>query len=299
MRQPSASSPVPAPVWEASTVEDRIAALPPVDVERVEAEADSLAREAPAPAPDALRLAIRCLDLTSLDGPETPDDIAELCERAVGPGPGIDPVAAVVVDATLVGVAAKRLRDTSVTAAAVAGGFPAADGEPGERLAEIRRALAEGADEVDVPLPHVPLLEGGYRPLYEELVDIRVAAGDATLKVILETGRLAYDDVRRASLLAAAAGADFLKTSSGKITPGATPPAVLCIAEAVRDFHAESDRAVGIKVSGGIRTWEDAAPHLATVGATLGTVWLAPHRFRIGASRLLDDLVARINARSA
>lgn len=297
MRQPPTSR-APAPVWEDSAVEDRIAALPPTRPEEIERRASSLAGNAGEPTPETIRAAIRCLDLTSLEGTETAEDVAALCERAARPAPGVDPVAAVVVDHTLVGVVVEALRDTPVRAAAVAGGFPAADGTSEERLAEVRRALAEGAQEIDVPLPRVPLLEGGFLPLYEELVDVRVAAGDASLKVILETGRLGYDDIRRASWLAAAAGADFLKTSSGKMQPGATPPAALCAAQAAREFQEESGRAVGVKVSGGIRAWEDAAPYLAIVQDTLGDGGIDPERFRIGASRLLDDLVARLVGRA-
>lgn len=280
-------------------MEDRIAALPPTRAEGIEQRAAALVGNAPAPTPETIRAAIRCIDLTSLEGTETSEDVAALCRRAARPAPGVDPVAAVVVDHTLVGVAVESLRDTPVRAAAVAGGFPSADGTAEERLAEVRRALAEGAEEIDVPLPRVPLLEGGFLPLYEELVDIRVAAGDATLKVILETGRFGYDDIRRASWLAAAAGADFLKTSSGKMQSGATPSAALCVAQAAREFQAESGRAVGVKVSGGIRAWEDAAPYLAIARDTLGDGGIDPERFRIGASRLLDDLVARLSGRPA
>jgi deoxyribose-phosphate aldolase len=296
MRQPSSSSRTPAPVWDASVVEDRMATLPAPETDELERRADSVASGAPDPTPDTLRAVIRCLDLTSLEGTETPEDVAALCDRASHPASGVDPVAAVVVDHTLVREAVERLRDTPVRAAAVAGGFPAADGSREERLAEVRLALSEGADEIDVPLPRVPLMEGGYRPLYEELVDIRAAAGDATLKVILETGRLRPDDIRRASWLAAAAGADFLKTSSGKTQPGATPVAALCMAEAAAGFHEDAGRPVGVKVSGGIRTWEDAAPYLAIVLATLGDGAVDPERFRIGASRLLDDLLARLGS---
>ncbi|HEV3475475.1 MAG TPA: deoxyribose-phosphate aldolase [Actinomycetota bacterium] len=295
MRQPSARSPVPAPFWDGSVVENRIAGLPSADAEDLEARAQSLTRSPPAPTTDVLRSVIRCLDLTSLEGRETAEDVAALCDRAADPGPGAEPVAAVVIDHTLVAEAVRRLADTPVRAAAVAGGFPTADGSPEERLAEVRRALAEGAEEIDVPLPRVPLMEGGYRPLYDELVNIRVAAGDATLKVILETGRLGFDEIRRASWLAAAAGADFLKTSSGKMQAGATPSAALCMAEAARDFHAESGRPVGVKVSGGVRTWDVAGPYVSIVEAILGAGTVTPERFRIGASRLLDDLVDRLS----
>lgn len=245
----------------------------------------------------SLHLAIRCLDLTSLDGDETKEQVVELCDRAVGPGPedsSIPSVAAVVLYPSMVSVAANELAGSGVRVASVAG-FPEADGPLENRLAEIRRAVADGADEIDIVLNR-PLFESGRADeAAEEIRRAKVAAGSSTLKVILETGELgSADRIREASVLAMGAGAQFLKSSTGKVGTGATPEAAVTMMEAARDFHRETETAVGIKVSGGVRTAEQALTYLDLLESKLGADWLTPERFRIGASSLLDDLVARV-----
>jgi deoxyribose-phosphate aldolase len=192
-------------------------------------------------------------------------------------------------------LAARELRGTGLHVASVAGAFPAGLGPLEARLNEIRDVVASGADEVDIVLNRSLFLGGRYAQAFEELAAAREAAGGAHLKTILEVGELgSYDRVRQASVLAMAAGADFIKTSTGKIGTGATLPAALCMMEAVRDFFRETDRPVGVKVAGGVRSSKQAIQYLALVNETLGTKWLHPDRFRIGASSLLNDVLMQI-----
>ncbi|HET9724078.1 MAG TPA: deoxyribose-phosphate aldolase [Actinomycetota bacterium] len=247
----------------------------------------------------ALDLAIRCMDLTTLEGVDTPGKVEAMCAKAVRPDPfdaTIPPVAAVCIYAHLVPVAVGALRGSAVKVASVAGGFPAGLAPLEARLADIRLAVEAGADEVDIVLNRSRFLAGDYAGAYEELVAAREAAGDTHLKVILETGELgSYDRVRQASVLAMAAGADFIKTSTGKIGTGATLPSALCMMEAARDFLSETDRRVGVKVAGGVRASKQAIQYLVLVYETLGSEWMTPDRFRIGASSLLNDVLMQIN----
>jgi deoxyribose-phosphate aldolase len=247
----------------------------------------------------ALDLAIRCIDLTTLEGVDTTGKIVAMCAKAIRPDP-IDPtipsVAAVCLYPQLVPVALGQLKGTSVKVASVAGSFPAGLGPLGARLAEIREVVDLGAHEVDIVLNRSLFLGGRYAEAFEELMAARDAAGEATLKVILEVGELgSYDRVRQASVLAMAAGADFIKTSTGKIGTGATLPAALCMMEAARDFFHETGRRVGVKVAGGVRVSKQAIQYLVLVYETLGTEWMTPDRFRIGASSLLNDVLMQIN----
>ena len=245
-------------------------------------------------ATSSVDLAIRCLDLTSLEGDETKEQVLELCERGLRPDPGdasIPSVAAVVLYPSLVSVAASRLEGTGVRVASVAG-FPTPDGPLEDRLEEIRGAVDDGADEIDIVLNRPLLLSGRPEEASEEIWRAREAAGPSMLKVILETGELKTSErIREAAGLAMEAGADFLKSSTGKAGIGATPEAALVMMEAARDFHRTKGTAVGIKVSGGVRTPEQARSYLEMLEETLGTDWLTPERFRIGASMLLDELV--------
>jgi deoxyribose-phosphate aldolase len=272
----------------------------PVDAVGLEERASSLAtrsikRDAKL---YALDLAIRCADLTTLEGADTPGKVTAVCSKAVRPDPTdptIPSVAAVVVYPSLVPVAAERLKGTGVHLASVAGGFPSGLAPLEERLDEIRQAVRWGADEIDIVLNRSAFLAGRYHQAYEEIALSKEAAGTAHLKVILETGELgSYDQVRKASMLAMAAGADFIKTSTGKIGVSATYPTALCMMEAVRDFHRQTGRAVGIKVAGGIRTAKEAWIYLVILHETLGPEWLTPDRFRIGASTLLNDLLMQV-----
>jgi deoxyribose-phosphate aldolase len=246
----------------------------------------------------ALDLAIRCVDLTTLEGADTPGKVAAMCGKAMRPDPGdptIPSVAAVCIYPELVPVAAARLRGSGVHVASVAGAFPSGLAPLEARLAEVRAAVAAGADEVDIVLDRSAFLSGRYRRAFEEIAASKEASGAAHLKVILEVGELgSYDTVRRASMLAMAAGADFIKTSTGKIGTGATLPNALCMMEAVRDFERQTGREVGIKVAGGIRRSKQAVQYLVTLYETLGAAWMTPERFRIGASSLLNDLLMQI-----
>ncbi len=251
----------------------------------------------------ALDLAIRCTDYTTLEGADTPGRVEQLCAKARRPDPvdpTIPPVAAVCVYPEMVPVAVARLRGTSVRVASVAGAFPAGLGPLATRLEEIRWVVAEGAHEVDIVLNRSAFLSGRYGVAFDEIAAAKDAAGPAHLKVILETGELgAYDQVRKASMLAMAAGADFIKTSTGKISTSATLPVALCMAESIRDYAEQTGRPVGLKVAGGIRTAKQAWQYLVVVQETLGPAWLDPARVRIGASSVLNDLLLQIRAQRA
>jgi deoxyribose-phosphate aldolase len=178
----------------------------------------------------------------------------------------------------------------------VAGGFPSADAPLQDRVAEVKGAVRDGAEEIDMVIAHPLVAPGRYGDALDELAAIREASGEATLKVILETGLLSGADVYRAALLAAAAGADFVKSSTGKREPGATLGAAAVMCDAVRDFASSTGKRVGVKVAGGIRTTDDAVGFVAVARGELGAEWLTPDRFRIGASTLLDSLVEELAA---
>ena len=247
----------------------------------------------------ALTLAVRCMDLTTLEGADTPGKVLSLCAKALHPEPSdptVPPVAAVCVYPEVVGVAAEALAGTPVRVASVAGSFPAGLGPLSVRLAEIAAAVAAGADEIDIVLNRSAFLSGRYRQVFDEVVASKEAAGRAHLKVILETGELgSYDAVRRAAMLAMAAGADFVKTSTGKIGTSSTLPVALCMAEAIRDFADAGGREVGLKVAGGIRTAKQSWQYLVVIAETLGERWLTPDLFRIGASSLLNDVLLQLD----
>ncbi|MBA2476939.1 MAG: deoxyribose-phosphate aldolase [Actinobacteria bacterium] len=246
----------------------------------------------------ALELAVRMMDLTTLEGADTPGKVSALSAKAVRPDPQdptVPSVAAVCVYPNLVPYALERVGGTGVKVASVATAFPAGQSPLDVKLAEVREVVAMGADEVDMVIDRGAFLSGRYAKVYDEIVRVKEACGEAHLKVILETGELGtYDNVRRASLLAMAAGADFIKTSTGKISPAATLPVALVMLEAIRDVHDETGRCVGLKPAGGIRTSKQAIQHLVAVHETLGPDWLTPDRFRFGASSLLNDVLMQI-----
>jgi deoxyribose-phosphate aldolase len=191
--------------------------------------------------------------------------------------------------------AVEHLRGSDVRVASVATAFPSGQTFLDVKIAETREAVAAGADEIDMVIDRGAFLSGDYQKVFDEIVAIKEAAGSAHLKVILETGELGtYDNVRRASVLAMAAGADFIKTSTGKINPAATPPVTLVMMEAIRDFHRETGRGVGLKPAGGIRTAKQAIHYLVLLHETLGPDWMTPERFRIGASSLLNDCLMQL-----
>ena len=243
----------------------------------------------------ALDLAIRMVDLTTLEGSDTPGTVRSLAAKARRPDPE-DPacpqVAALCVYNDLVGVAKEHLRGTPIKVAAVSTAFPSGRASLAVKLADTADAVRAGADEIDMVIDRGAFLAGNYAKVYDEIVAVKAECGDAHLKVILETGELAtYDNVRRAAWLAMLAGADFVKTSTGKISPAATLPVTMLLLEAVRDWHDLTGRVIGVKPAGGIRTAKDALRHLVLVNETAGPDWLDPDRFRLGASSLLNDLL--------
>jgi len=246
----------------------------------------------------ALELAVRVIDLTTLEGADTPGKVAALCSKALRPDPAdgtVPSVAAVCVYPNLVPTAVERVRGSDVRVASVATAFPSGQSPLDVKLAEVRDVVEMGADEVDMVIDRGAFLSGRYAKVYDEIVRVKEECGDAHLKVILETGELGtYDNVRRASLLAMAAGADFIKTSTGKLSAAASPPVALVMLEAIRDVYEETGRMVGMKPAGGVRTAKQAIQHLVLVHETLGPDWLTPELYRIGASSLLNDVLLQI-----
>jgi deoxyribose-phosphate aldolase len=246
----------------------------------------------------ALDLAIRMMDLTTLEGKDTPGKVRALCQKGMHPLPGdpsIPHVAAICIYPTHVAEAKEALKGSGVKVASVATAFPSGQSFLDIKLAETRAAVAAGADEIDMVIDRGAFHTGDYQSVFEEIVAVKEACGEAHLKVILETGELGtYDNVRRASLLAMAAGADFIKTSTGKVQPASTLPVTLVMLEAIRDFHAQTGRAVGMKPAGGIRTAKEAISYLTTLYETLGPAWMTPDLFRFGASSLLNDVLMQI-----
>jgi deoxyribose-phosphate aldolase len=246
----------------------------------------------------ALDMTIRMIDLTTLEGKDTPGKIRALCVKAIHPQPGdptIPHVAAICVYPALVAEAREALGTSGVRVASVATGFPSGQTFLDVKLAETRQAVEAGADEVDMVIDRGAFLSGDYYTVFEEIVAVKEASGPAHLKVILETGELeTYDNVRRASVLAMAAGADFIKTSTGKVSPAATLPVTLVMLEAIREFERATGRIVGMKPAGGIRTAKEAIQYLVVLYETLGPRWMTPERFRFGASSLLNDVLMQI-----
>ena len=240
----------------------------------------------------ALDLAISVIDLTTLEGQDPPGKVRAMCAKARQPGFGAPPVAAVCIYPDLVPVAVAGVAGTGIHVASVATAFPSGRAALDVKLADVKSAVAAGADEVDMVIDRGAFLCGRYQLVFDEIAAVRGACGDAHLKVILETGELStLDNVRRASWLAMLAGADFIKTSTGKVAPAATLPVTLVMLEAVRDFAGFAGRRVGVKAAGGIRAAKDAIRYLVLVNETAGEDWLDPQLFRIGASSLLNDLL--------
>ena len=288
--------------WSEASLRGFLHGLPGVDRVGAEARAAMLAsRSIKTTAKQwALDAAISMIDLTTLEGQDTPGKVRALCAKAKRPDPA-DPtapmVAAVCVYPDLAHVAAAELKGSGVHVASVATAFPSGRTSLDVKLADVKYAVAAGADEVDMVIDRGAFLAGNYDLVYSEIVAVKEACtaaggGGAHLKVILETGELVtYDNVRRASWLAMLAGADFIKTSTGKVSPAATLPVTMVMLEAVRDFREAHGRQVGVKPAGGIRTAKDAIRYLVLVNETAGEDWLDPDWFRFGASSLLNDLL--------
>jgi len=247
----------------------------------------------------ALDLLVRTCDLTTLEGSDTPGKIASLCAKARSPDlldPTVPPVAAVCVYPLMVPVAVEALAGSGVHVASVGGAFPSGLGPLDARLDEVTWAVEHGADEIDMVLDRSAFLSGRDDRAFEEIVATKKACGDAHLKVILETGELGtYDYIRQASMLAMEAGADFIKTSTGKIGVNATLPTALCMLEAIRDFHHETGRRIGFKAAGGVRTAKQGWQYLVVAQETVGAEWLDPSLFRIGASSMLNDVLHQLH----
>jgi len=271
--------------------------LPGVDQVGAEARAATLASRSIKTTAKAfaIDLAISMIDLTTLEGADTPGKVRALCAKAQRPDPSdadTPRVAAVCVYGDLVPVAKRALAGSGVHVAAVATAFPSGRASLAVKLQDTADAVAAGADEIDMVIDRGAFLSGRYLQVFDEVTAVKQACGDAHLKVILETGELeTYDNVRRASWIAMLAGADFIKTSTGKVARAATLPVTQVMLQAVRDFRNQTGRQVGVKPAGGIRTSKDAIKHLVAVNETAGEEWLEPRWFRIGASSLLNDLL--------
>src|SRR5216117_3802389 len=281
-------------------LEPRLPRLGSVDAVALEERAASLAtrsikREAKL---FALDLAVRMMDLTTREGADTPGKVAALASKAVRPDPSdssVPSVAALCVYPNLVPTAVDRLRGSGVKVASVATAFPSGQSPLEAKLEEVRWVVERGAHEVDMVIDRGAFLSGRYAKVYDEIVRVKEQCSGAHLKVIVEVAELGtYDNVRRASILAMAAGADFIKTSTGKLPGAATLPVTLCMLESIRDVYEETGRMIGMKPAGGIRQAKQAVQYLVQLHETLGPEWLTPDLYRIGASTLLNDVLMQI-----
>jgi deoxyribose-phosphate aldolase len=292
--------------WDTASLRRFLHGLPGVDQVGAEARAAMLATRSIKTTAKAWAIdtAISMVDLTTLEGADTPGKVRSLCAKAARPDPddpSTPPVAAVCVYPDLVETAVHALRGSPVHVASVSTAFPSGRASLAAKLHDVRDAVAAGAAEIDMVIDRGAFLSGKYLQVFDEIVATKLECGDARLKVILETGELAtLDNVRRASWLALLAGGDFIKTSTGKVTPAATPPVALVMLEAVRDFRAMTadggavaggGELRGVKLAGGIRTTKQAIRYLVMVNEVAGDDWLHPRLFRLGASSLLNDLL--------
>lgn len=258
---------------------------------------------------DALYTVIRMIDLTTLEGSDTPGKVKQLCAKAISPVPAeifeelssydnfrpLPSVAAVCVYPTMVPVAVKAVRGTGIQIASVATAFPSGQLPLDIKLADVKMAIDAGATEIDMVINRGAFLSGNYQAVFDEIVAVKEVCGDTHLKVILETGELGtYDKVRLASYIAMMAGADFIKTSTGKVSPAATMPVTLVMLQAIADYYQQTGKIIGMKPAGGIRTAKQAIHYLCMVNETLGSQWLTPDLFRFGASSLLNDVLKQI-----
>ena len=285
-RAGGAASPAASPTIDQVMVEERAAAF----TKRSLKTSAKLA---------GLKLAVSMMDLTTLEGKDTPGKVAYLCRKAlqpIDPKYQVPPCSAVCVYPSMVRYARKFLgADSPVQVASVATGFPSGQYPLRTRLEETRRAVADGADEIDMVIDRGAFLAGDHARVFDEIAAVKAACGAAHLKVILETGELVtYDNVRVASQLAMEAGADFIKTSTGKVQPAATMPVTLVMLEAIRDYFYATGRRIGMKPAGGIRTAKQSLAYLVMVKETLGDDWLTPELFRFGASTLVNDVLMQI-----
>ena len=297
--QPVAQAPA-LPTGFELPLEPRLPRIGSVDQVAVEARATDLSRRSIKREAKlfALDLAVRMMDLTTLEGSDTPGKVAALVSKAIRPDPSdasIPSVAAVCVYPNLVQTARERLGESGVKVASVATAFPSGMTSLAIKLEETKMAVDAGADEIDMVISRGAFLQGEYQHVYDEIVAVKRACGSAHLKVILETGELGtLDRVRRASVLAMQAGADFIKTSTGKVQPAATLPVTLVMLQAIRDHYAATGVRVGMKPAGGIAKAKLAVQYLVMLRETLGQDWLTPDLFRFGASSLANDVLMQL-----
>ncbi|MBC8196917.1 MAG: deoxyribose-phosphate aldolase [Candidatus Marinimicrobia bacterium] len=246
----------------------------------------------------ALHLALSMIDLTTLEGKDSPGKVKQLCYKAShlhDNFPNLPHVAAICVYPPMVSIAKKALEGTKINVASVATAFPSGMANLQAKLEEVKSVVNEGADEIDMVISRGKFLSGEYQYVSDEITQVKEACGKAHLKVILETGELVtLDNVRLASDIAMKAGADFIKTSTGKVSPSATPPVVLTMLEAIRDFNNKTGKQIGMKPAGGIGTAKQAIQYLVMINETLGSDWLSPNLFRFGASSLANDILMQI-----
>lgn len=245
-----------------------------------------------------LKMVLNMIDLTTLEGKDSPGKVKQLCYKAMHPHdalPGLPTVAAICVYPSMVKIAKKALEGSKVKVASVATAFPSGQAPRDVKIRDTKFAVSEGADEVDMVISRGKFLSGEYNYVFDEIAAIKEACGHARLKVILETGELVtYDNVRRASDIAMYAGADFIKTSTGKIQPAATMPVTLVMLEAIRDFYYDTGKMIGMKPAGGISKSKAALHYLVMVNEVLGEDWLDNHWFRFGASSLANDVLMQL-----
>lgn len=245
-----------------------------------------------------LKLVLNMIDLTTLEGKDTPGKVKQLCYKArhlLDTYPGLPTVAAVCVYPSMVRVAKRSLEGSGIKIASVATAFPSGQSSSTVKISDTRFAVNEGADEVDMVISRGKFLSGDYNFVFDEIAAIKEACGHARLKVILETGELTtLDKVRRASDIAMHAGADFIKTSTGKVQPAATMPVTLTMLEAIRDFYYSTGKMVGMKPAGGISKSKLALHYLVMLHEVLGEAWMNNHWFRFGASSLANDVLMQL-----
>jgi len=273
---------------------------PPVDEVSIEERVQALAKRSLKKGAKVagLRLVIKMIDLTTLEGKDTPGKVRALCNKALLPldsDPTIGPCAAICVYPNMVPTAKRALAGSTVKVASVATAFPSGQSPLSIKLEDVRRAVDLGADEIDMVIDRGAMLAGDYGKVFDEIAATKEACGEAHLKVILETGELgSLDTVRRASEIGIAAGGDFIKTSTGKIQPAATPAVTLVMLETIRDHYYATGRRIGMKPAGGVRTAKQSLHYLVLVKETLGDAWLTPDLFRFGASALLNDVLMQL-----
>lgn len=247
---------------------------------------------------NGLLLALNMIDLTTLEGKDTEGKVKQMCYKAAhlhDAFPGLPTVAAVCVYPSMVATAKKAVEGTGIKVASVATAFPSGQAPKNIKLSDTRFAVAQGADEIDMVISRGKFLEGEYNFVFDEIAAVKEACGTARLKVILETGELVtYDKVRRASDIAMYAGADFIKTSTGKISPAATMPVTLVMLQAIKDFYYKTGKMIGMKPAGGISKSKLALHYLVMLNETLGEDWMNNHWFRFGASSLANDVLMQV-----